>query len=80
MSYTTFRALLYFLITFLTSVGQVVIPVLQNNSWPTGPQVVLACLTGFIGGLVSLRAYYDGSALRTQQEAAQSVVITEIKP
>jgi len=80
MSYTTFRVLLYSVVTFLASLIQVVGPYLEKDTWPSLPRTILALLTALIGTASTIRAYYDGSALRTQQEAAQTVPIQIQKP
>lgn len=69
MNPTMFRASLYFAIAFLAPFSDKVLATLYTNQWPTMPIVVASCLSGMISGLVALRAYYDGSALRNEQAA-----------
>lgn len=65
---TTFRAVLYFLIAFFAPFSDKIIAVLYANQWPSAQIVLGTCLSGTITGLIALRAYYDGSALRNAQD------------
>jgi hypothetical protein len=55
------RGSLYFLIALLTPLASAVADGAQNGQWPTGQTLVAATLGGLVAGLVSLRAYLDGS-------------------
>lgn len=69
MNPTVFRATLYFAIAFLTPFSERLLSSLNNSTWPSAQQAIAAVLVATISGLVALRAYYDGSALRNEQEA-----------
>lgn len=59
-----FRAVLYFAIAFLGAIAEKVVSILETDAWPTPQRWVLALIVGTSVGLVTLRAFYDGSAQR----------------
>jgi hypothetical protein len=79
MNPTMFRASLYFAIAFLTPFSAKVLTSLDAGKWPSGQEAVAGIIGATLAGLIALRAYYDGSALRNAQEAIASVQITELK-
>jgi len=79
LSPTTFRASLYFAIAFLTPFAAKVLMSLDAGKWPTGQEAVSGFIGGSLAGLIALRAYYDGSALRNAQEA-ETVPLPEPTP
>ena len=59
-----FRGSLYFSAVFLAVMGEKLSPFADKDLWPT-PIKWLAMLTVAVGGgIVAVRAYFDGSALR----------------
>lgn len=67
-----FKAVCYFAIAFLTPLSGLLATAADANTqaWPTDLQIVSCLLSGAIAGLVSLRAYFDGSNAR--YEAARN--------
>lgn len=61
-----FRAFLYFCISFLGTISDKVVSILEMDVWPTPQRWVLALIVGGFTGLVALRAFYDGTAQRHQ--------------
>lgn len=61
-----FKALCYFLIAALTPLSGLLATAADANTqaWPNGLQIASCLLSGAIAGLVSLRAYFDGSSFR----------------
>ena len=58
------KAIIYFTVPFLTPLAGLMSTAADANTqeWPSYLQIVACLLTGFIAGLVALRAYFDGSS------------------
>ena len=54
-------AALYFGVALLTPISAIFIEGAKTDTWPTRVALVSAALSGLVQGLISLRAYYDGS-------------------
>ena len=78
--YTLWRAFLYFFIAALPVLIEQTSEFLKADKWPTGPRFFFAMICAISSGLIALRAYYDSSVLRNQQEKKNETILNSPNP
>lgn len=64
------RCLLYFGISFLPELVGIFTESAKYEYWPSGVRIFTAILSGVLAGLISCRAYLDGSFQQWKEKAS----------